>query len=279
MWLFPGEKSMPYRHAHYWLLLLFPLTGLAFWPNYFSNPGGAPLAFHVHGAIASLWIVLLALQSWSIHQRRIELHRSVGYASFALFPLFTVGGLLVLQTMGAKFGDGLDPFYKIFGARLGAIDAVATVGIGYLFFMALKTRRKVHLHARYMLTTVFFLFSPILSRLMPALPPFTITGPDDFNRFGYGVHAANALTISLSLALYLRAPKHGRPFLVIAALIGLTSIGFELVGRTGTWESLFVAFAAVLIPIIVSIGLAASAAVTWLGWNAVPAKRRAVASA
>jgi hypothetical protein len=270
---------VPYRHAHYWLLLLFPLTGLAFWPNYFSDPGAAPLAFHVHGATASMWIALLAVQSWSIHQRRNDLHRSLGYGSLILFPLFTVGGILVLQTMAAKFQLGTDPFYEVFGARLAAIDAVATAGIGYLFFMALKTRRKVHLHARYMLTTVFFLFAPILSRIMPALPPFAINGPGDFYRFGYGVHTANLLTIALSFALYLRAPKHGRPFLLIAALIGLTSIAFEFLGRTDIWESLFVASAAVPLPISVTIAFLASAAVSWLGWNAVPARGRTAVSA
>jgi len=270
---------MPYRHAHYWLLLLFPLTGLAFWPDYFSKPGGAPLAFHVHGFTASLWIVLLAVQSWSIHARRNYLHRSVGYGSFALFPFFTVGGLLVLQTMGEKFGNNFDPFYRAFGARLGIIDFIATVGIGYLFFMALKMRRKVHLHARYMLATVFFLFPPIIARLLPALPPFAIRGPDDFYRFGYAVLVAHALTIALSVALYLRAPKHGRPFLVIAALTALTSVAFELVGRTPTWESMFVAFATLPTPVIVSIGLVASSAVTGLGWNAVAARRPTTASA
>jgi hypothetical protein len=270
---------MPYRHAHYWLLLLFPLTALAFWPDYFSDPGGAPLAFHVHGATASLWIILLAVQSWSIHARRSDLHRSVGYGSFVLFPLFTVGGLLVLQTMGQKFGDNFDPFYKTFGARLGIIDFIATVGIGYLFFMALKMRRKVHLHARYMLTTVFFLFPPIIARLLPALPPFAISGPDDFYRFGYGVLVAHALTIALSVALYFRAAKHGRPFLVIAALTGLTSVAFEIIGRTPAWESLFVAFATLPTPVIVAVGLVASSAVTWLGWNAAPARRPVAASA
>src|SRR5687768_16585659 len=102
---------MPYRHAHLYLLLLFPLTGLAFWPNYFGRLAASPAAFHIHGATASLWIALLAFQSWSIHARRNAWHRSVGLASFALFPLFVAGGLLVIQTMAVKFAGRSDPFY------------------------------------------------------------------------------------------------------------------------------------------------------------------------
>src|SRR5687768_18167400 len=115
---------MPYRHAHWYLLLLFPLTGLAFWPNYFSKFATSPFAFHVHGITASLWIGLLAIQSWTIHHRRNAFHRTAGLTSLALFPFFLVGGLLVLQTMADKFGAGQDQFYALFGARLGVIDTV-----------------------------------------------------------------------------------------------------------------------------------------------------------
>src|SRR4028119_1494920 len=97
---------MPYRNAHWWLLLLLPLTALAFWPNYFGNLRAAPYAFHVHGVTATLWILLLAAQSWTIHERKNALHRKLGYASFALFPFFFVGGLLVIHTMAEKVGAG-----------------------------------------------------------------------------------------------------------------------------------------------------------------------------
>ena len=93
---------MPYRHAHFYLLLLFPLAALAFWPNYFSIVRSAPFALHAHGVTAASWIALLAFQSWSIHRRRNALHRATGLAGLALFPFFVAGGLLVIQTMAAK---------------------------------------------------------------------------------------------------------------------------------------------------------------------------------
>jgi hypothetical protein len=268
---------MPYRRAHLWLLLLFPLTALAFWPAYFGNFRNAPYAFHVHGITASLWIALLAVQSWSIHARRNALHRTIGLWSFALFPLFVVGGLLVLQTMAVAVAARSSPFYDVFGARLGAVDAISVVGIPMLFAMALRRRRKVHLHARYMLATVFFLIAPILSRLLPALPPLAISGPADFHRFGYGVHISNGAAALLALALWRRAPKHGAPWIAVAAIVGLQSAAFEWIGRTAAWRTLFVSIAAVPTPLLVSFGLAASAAAIWIGWSAVPpSPRRAV---
>jgi glucan phosphoethanolaminetransferase (alkaline phosphatase superfamily) len=270
---------MPYRHAHWYLLLLFPLTGLAFWPNYFSKFSASPYAFHVHGITAALWIALLAAQSWTIHHRRNPLHRSVGLTSLALFPFFLVGGLLVLQTMAHKVATHEDPFYDLFGARLGTMDALSSIALPFLFYPAIRWRRKVHIHARYMLAPVLFLLGPILSRLMPALPPLAITGPETFYRFAYGLHVSNAIAVAIAAFLSWRAPKHGRPFLVVGGLIVLQSLLFETLGRTPDWEALYVSLAQVPTPLVVSLGLAAGILAGAAGWIAgqKPARREATA--
>ncbi|HET9639159.1 MAG TPA: hypothetical protein VFP12_08120 [Allosphingosinicella sp.] len=270
---------MPHRHAHWYLLALFPLTGLAFWPAYFSKFSASPVAFHVHGITAALWIGLLAAQSWTIHHRRNALHRSVGVTSLALFPFFLVGGLLVLQTMAHKVATRADPFYDLFGARLGTIDAVSSIALPLLFYMAIRWRRKVHLHARYMLAPVLFLLGPILSRLMPALPPLAITGPETFYLFAYGVHIANGIAVAVAALLYLKAPGHGRPYLVVGGLIVLQSLLFETLGRTPDWVTLYVSLAEVPTALVASLGLAAgilAGAAGWIGGQP-PARREATA--
>jgi hypothetical protein len=267
---------MPYRHAHYWLLLLFPLTALAFWPAYFGKLAEAPYAFHVHGATATLWILLLVAQSWSIHERRNTLHRTIGYASFALFPFFVAGGLLVIRTMAEKVAAGSSPLYDVFGARLGALDTISSAALPILFYLALKTRRKVHLHARYMLATAFFLIPPILSRLLPALPPLAITGPQDFHRFAYGVHISLGATLLLALALWARGRKHGRPWLILAGITGAQILAFEL-SRAGAWKSAFAAIAGVPAPLPASLGFLIASLAIWAGWSAVPPRARAEA--
>lgn len=261
---------MPYRRAHYWLLLLFPLTGLAFWPAYFSDMPAAPYAFHVHGVTGSLWIVLLAVQSWSIHHRRNALHRTLGLASFTLFPFFLVGGMLVLQTMAVKVGARSSPFYDVFGAQLGTVDAISVLALPVLFAAALAKRRKVHVHARYMLATVFFLIAPILSRLLPALPPLAIEGPADFGNFTIGVHLSNGIAALLAFSLARQAPKHGRPWLVVGGLVVLQSLAFATVGRTAAWETMFVALASVPVALLASFGFAVAVAAIWIGWSRVP---------
>jgi hypothetical protein len=37
---------MPYRHAHWYLLAVFPLAGLAFWKSYLAQFSAATLAVY-----------------------------------------------------------------------------------------------------------------------------------------------------------------------------------------------------------------------------------------
>ena len=264
---------MPYRRAYIWLILLFPLTALAFWPAYFSKLATSSTAYHVHGATASLWIAMLAFQSWSIHRGRIADHRLIGWSSLGLFPLFFGGGLMIIHSMAAKFGANDGPFYSLFGARLGIIDVVASAGIAWLYVEGLRQRRKVQLHARYMIATILFLWSPIVGRLLPALPPLAITGEADLYRFAYSVQAANALAVAIAIALWLAAPKHGRAWLIVAGAIVLQMILFETVGRSRAWETFFTGIAGIPAGTLFLAGLIAGAGLAWLGWSLGPVRR------
>ena len=106
---------MPYRHAHWWLSALFPLIGVAFWPGYWGRLGTAPFALHAHGLTATAWLLLLTVQSWSIHARKPAWHRATGLATFVVLPMFAAAGPLALQGMAdrtslpglARFVDGV----------------------------------------------------------------------------------------------------------------------------------------------------------------------------
>lgn len=258
---------MPYRRAHIYLLLLFPLTALAFWPGYFSKLASSPTAFHLHGITASLWIAMLAFQSWSIHRGRNAQHRLIGQGSLGLFPLFFAGGLMIIHSMAAKFGARTDPFYAMFGARLGIIDVVASAGIAWLYVEGLRQRRRVQIHARCMIATILFLLSPILGRLMPILPPFAMSGIEDLPRFAYSVQAGNAVALALTAWLWFGSPKNGRPYLITGSAIVAQMILFETIGRSAAWESFYKGLGAMPAEAFFAAGLAAGAGLAWLGWR------------
>jgi hypothetical protein len=270
---------MPFARAHVGLLLLFPLTFLAFWRGYFSDLSGAPLAFHVHGVTASLWLGLLALQSWTIGTRAVVLHRAAGLGVFLVLPLFTAGGLLVMQTMAGKFAAAADPFNGAFGARLATVDLVAALAVPAMAMLALRHRRKMRLHGGYMLATVLFLLSPIIGRALPYVPGFPMGGLAGRHPFEVAFHLAQIIAIAAALLLYLRAPRHGQPFLAAALLTALQSVTFETLGRAGWWETLVGLLATIPGALLAALGIGYAALMLRAGWSGGAAARGAMRAA
>jgi hypothetical protein len=257
---------MPYPHAHYVLMAIVPLIGLAFWPSYFSRLGDSSLAQHVHGATGLAWFLWLVLQSWAIHNRRVELHRRAGKSSVVLFVLFMVGGLLVLHSMALGVAAGQNPFMVVHGPGLGVLDLLALTTFAGLYCGALRHRRSVQLHARYMLATPLLLLAPIFARLFQAhVPGLAITGPETMHLFVYSLYLANALALVAALVLYATAPRHGRPFLVVAAVVVLQSAAYHWLGTAPWWRATYAWFGSLPTVVPVALGLLAGVAIIRFG--------------
>lgn len=256
---------MPYRHAHWYVLGLFPLAGLAFWQSYLSQLATAPAQFHAHGITATLWLLLIAAQSWTIHHERRPLHRSLGMLSLALFPLFLVGGIGIFIGMAQRFTEG-SAFHVMYAPRLAWLDFVGVGGVAYFYYEALRQRRKVHPHARYLLATTIFLLPPIFGRLMAI--PLGVTGPQDFAKLGMGFQIANGLIALFAFWLASRSGRHGRPFWLAGILTIVAALLYQFIGGLPAWERLF-ALAAGLppLPMATAAGLA-GIAVAYAGWIA-----------
>lgn len=257
---------MPYRHAHWFILLLFPLAGLAFWRNYLSQFAAAPMQFHLHGMSASLWLILLIAQSWTIHHGRRAQHRAVGMASLAIFPLFLAGGIGIFIGMAQRLVEGVSPFYTMYAARLAWLDIVGVAGFAFFYFEALRLRHKVHLHSRYLLATSLFLLPPILGRLAPILPPLAIAGPQDFWKLGIAFQLGNAITAAIALTLAVRSGRDGRPFYLAAILTVVGAVLYQTVGGMAAWDRLFRLAADLPILPLSIVAICSGAAIGWGGW-------------
>jgi hypothetical protein len=260
---------MPFRKAWLYVLALLALTFIAFWPSYLSKLPEAKTAHHFHAASAVLWTTLAIVQSWTIHHDRIALHRKTGLAIFFLFPLFLVAGMWVIHVEATTLAGGLaDPENKVI-AQFGFFDPLANIGFAMLFYGGLKYRHKVHLHARYMLATLLFVVAPIIWRLLQSLVPFFSNDtPETAYRFSYAMAAGNAGTIAIALYLYSLAPKHGRPFVIVAGFVAAQEILFETLGRLPGWAPMFGSVSEVNLPFLLTVTGIAALGLAWHGWVA-----------
>ena len=253
---------MPLRYAH-WVLLgvLAPLVLIAFWPAYWGDLPHASLAFHIHGLTASAWLLLVAAQSRTIHARRRILHRAMGLAVFVAVPLFAAGGALALHSMAVKYATASHPFYAVFGPRLGLHDIVSTTALVAMVAAALRQRRHVARHARYMVATVLLVLPPIMARLPLPVPP--------------ALHPGELVATGIALKLFATARRDGRPFLIVAGVMALEVILFETVGASQQWARAFAVIAAMRPEPLALGAMGAAAVVLVLAWQ--PPRRAASA--
>jgi hypothetical protein len=270
---------MPYKFAHWGVVALIGLTGVAFWSGYLSELGQAPLEFHLHGSTALLWMLLVAVQSWTIHNGHRGLHRSIGLASFGLFPFFLASSLLIAVGMAKRFVEQASPFHAEYAARLAPLDVVAVAGMAYFFFMALRWRGRVHLHARYMLATLVFLLNPVIGRVLTDIPPLKINGPDQLHLFADAVRVGNVAVLALLFVLYISSAKHRRPIAEAGALVAIQMLLFETFGRWPVWEQLYPSLASINPLALALPGLIIGSIVTIAGWRAGYRRRSSSAGA
>jgi hypothetical protein len=261
---------MPLRHAHYVIMAMVLATVVAFWPGYFSVLQTARPELHFHGITATAWMLLLAFQSWNIHHQQRSAHRIFGIGSLFLFPLFLAGSFAVILSMARSTPS--DPFYQINGARLGILDAATPILLIVLFYFALRERRNVQLHARYMLATALPLVEPIVERLLGHLvQPFTAF---DVAQFVWTMRAAELGGLIATACLCATAPRHGRPFLIVGAAMVAQAVLVETLGVSSLWQTIFVGLGKLPSLSVLAITMMVGALTAWTGWTYGLASRR-----
>jgi hypothetical protein len=261
---------MPYAKAPYFMLVVIGVILLGFWPSYFATFGGSAWQFHAHGVAASIWVLMVTLQSWSgQHKSRFALHRSVGQASLWLFPFLMAGLFAILDHAGKGFVPHNDPFRETLGGSFAIGVMVAAVAYVVLFYRALKFRRSVWVHAGYMLSTPLILFESPFSRVLGMfIPAFMVRGPQDIGRILPSILWSMALELAIVATLWLVYRGRAKPFLVAGGLIAAQMIAMGPLGGLPVWRTLLTAVGNAPSALIWAIGFAIGAATSWAGWQA-----------
>lgn len=207
----------PYARTPLYFVLVLAAGLWGFYPSYLAQLRETDLGHHAHGLTAFAWMLMLIVQPLLIRLRRRALHRRVGQLAYVLAPLFIAAGLWM--TWQTAHPD--NPFTQRFGPRLLPVDLSFLLGFGVAFGLAIKHRRDIHRHARYMAVTGLLILPPALARLAPQVLP--VRGFELAFHIAYFVtEAVTALLIAVSWRL--RQPV--LPFVGLMALLVLQQLGF-----------------------------------------------------
>jgi len=116
-----------------------------------------------------------------------------------------------------------------------------------------------------MLGTVMFVVAPVFWRLLEnCVPMFRETVMPFDVPFAIG----NAAACVIALVLYRHAPRHGRPWLLVAAIIAAQTILFLTAGRLPGWAPIFASISQINLPLLLTLTGIVSLGIAWHGWVA-----------
>ena len=146
-----------YKNVGFIFLLFIPLTFLGFYKTYFvlapEFTGTVDTYTHFHAFVASILITLLITQPLLIRYKNFKLHRFFGKISYFIFFALI---LSFIPQMIKEYGKNLFPLNASF-------DIVLLI----LFYtLAIKHKKDVTIHMRYMIAIALIFIGPTLGRII-----------------------------------------------------------------------------------------------------------------
>ncbi|WP_114749693.1 hypothetical protein [Pleomorphovibrio marinus] len=151
-----------FNKSAFWLILFFAVAVFGFWKSYYSFPERDVTFYeHFHGISMTLWCLMLIAQAFLIRLRKYKTHRWVGRGSFLIFPVLILSTFLLIHASLSVNGE----LNTAVLTNL-ALMANATVALILIYGLGIYFRKDRPTHARYMVCTIFPLFTPITDRII-----------------------------------------------------------------------------------------------------------------
>ena len=146
-----------YRNIGFVFLLFIPLTFFGFYKSYFvlapEFVGTIDIYTNIHAFTASLWMALLIAQPLFIRYKRYDLHRLLGKISYFVFSALI---LSFIPQMIKEHGKGTFPLNA-------SLDVVLLI---LFYVLAIKNKKDVSVHMRYMIAISLIFIGPTLGRII-----------------------------------------------------------------------------------------------------------------
>ncbi|GAB2839428.1 hypothetical protein [Ferruginibacter profundus] len=222
----PGQPKLRFEISGYYFIGLIALVVLGFWPSYFAKffNGTADFNFyfHFHASMVILWIAMLITQPLLIRKKKLALHRLIGKLSYVVFPLIFISVILLVHSRHNIDQEDLD--IRLF------VPFKDLIILATAYYIAIRYRHDINLHARGMVATGIVFIEPALVRFI-------------MNTFGTSL-AAYLCTIGIIYALLVvlmiaeRHQKRGRwvfPLILVLYILVHSVIIFNV--HIGIWEA------------------------------------------
>lgn len=151
-----------FRESHLLLLVFCALVVIAFWLSYFSALlKQENFRMHIHGGLMICWCIMLVLQPYLIKTKKKKAHQLVGKSSYFLVPFiaFSTIDLFKYRVNQLPALNEIDVFFTA--------SVLIALAVFLIFYgLAVYFRKNAAVHGRYMLCTVFPMFTAVFDRII-----------------------------------------------------------------------------------------------------------------
>ncbi len=132
-------------------------------PDDFAQSPGLPMLLHLHGAVFTLWVLLLVAQPAFIARGSVKLHRKIGGLGAGLAAAMVI---MALAATLFAIRYHMVPFFFPPGVFL-VMNGLGIIVFGGLVAAGVTLRRDVEWHKRLMLCATVSILGPGMGRLLP----------------------------------------------------------------------------------------------------------------
>ncbi len=232
------KPSLLHQYAFPLFLLFFVFVLWGFWTSYYSTffqPH--PTAIRLHGTAMTLWCLMLISQAFLIRWKKYKLHRSIGMISYVLVPFIIWSGLHLAYLTIQQAPQGSNPYYYMIALMYNSLIVFAI-----LYGLAMWHRKKSVIHARYMISTIFPIITPVTDRLiykyfdfLVPLAPTSSEGMPLVPAFGFAI---GDLILIVLIIIDWRKHKRLTVFPFVLGLLVLYHLSVLILYRTGFWHAI-----------------------------------------
>ena len=185
----------------------------------------------MHGLTATAWYLLLILQPWLIHNKSPVYHKKLG-----IIMLFLAGGVVfsAFQVMPYQVVNDFLPDMLKYGFSFG--DICALTGFSIAVILGVLNVRDSNKHARWMISTVFWVLLPATARLLyfPLLVAYDGNPPISYIQAAYICFAAAHIVLLYLMVIDYK--KHKKIYASYSfAFIGVAFYTFAI-APMGKWQ-------------------------------------------
>ncbi|MBC2838620.1 hypothetical protein [Robiginitalea sp. SC105] len=231
-----------YRQIHLWMILPMLIMQLGIFMNYWGDFSNKAWSVHVHYWTGTFWYLYLIVQPYLATHGYLDKHRTNGMIGFLLaggvvFTALSMNhrNILLAETV-AQFPDQFGPFEPWFFYGVIAIETVMMLSFLFAIIQGIIHRKSLEDHAWWMISTVFLIIWPALSRGIliawygpggfidepTAMPPF---------------HFTSVFIIILIVIAAWKYKKLKHPATILALAVNFFNFLLEPIGRSSAFRS------------------------------------------